>query len=95
MKVITYKDYGGYFVPTLIIEKYYDLHDFYEIVEFSDKALLIERHDVKLVSLFEKYAYKGSPFKINEIPDNSYYKIFNYDGAETLFYSESPIYEVE
>ena len=75
MKVITYNEYGGYYVPKVIIEKYYDLVDSYEIDDISDKALLIERHDNKLVNLFEKYAYKGSPFKINEILDNSYYKI--------------------
>ena len=92
MKVITYNEYGAYYVPKEIIVRYYDIN-YYDLTDDIEwEACKIERHDPKLVELFEKYKY--SDFKINEIPNDSYYKIFNYDGAETLFYSESEIHEV-
>ena len=93
MKVITYNEYGGYYVPNKIICEYYDINS-YEITEdIKWDSHNIPRNDLKLCELFEKYKY--TDFKINVIPDHSYYKIFNYDGAETLFYSETPIYEVK
>ena len=70
MKVITYNEYGGYYVPNKIICEYYDINS-YEITEdIKWDSHNIPRNDLKLCELFEKYKY--TDFKINVIPDHSY-----------------------
>lgn len=48
------------------------------------------RNDPKLVEAVENGL--GNALIIVEIPDNSYFTISDYDGIETVYYSESPIY---
>lgn len=57
----------------------------------------IPRDDKDLFELVEKMGDKvnghSADLKVVEISDGSFYKIFEYDGAETLFYSKSEIME--
>lgn len=85
--------------------KFYFIKDFGEKVELNDEDyskyclnLSSEnRLDPILIEVVEELGEKASDgfsnLQVVEIPDNSYYKIDEYDGVETLYYSESEIYE--
>lgn len=55
------------------------------------------RQDPILIEVVEELGDKASGrfgrLKVVEIPDNCYYKIDEYDGVETIYYSNSEIYE--
>ena len=55
------------------------------------------REDKTLIEVVEKLGEKASgmcgKLKVVEIPDNAYYVIDEYDGIETIYYSESEIKE--
>ena len=67
-----------------------------DAIRYCDGKEYPERTDKKLIEFIEKY---GSDVASNlfskpvivEIPDNSFYEIVDYDGVETVYYSESPI----
>lgn len=48
---------------------------------------------IEFIELFgsEKASGDFSELKVCEIPDNAYYEIVNYDGMESVHYSETPI----
>ena len=55
-----------------------------------------ERTNEKLIEFIEKYGAEAakdlfSELVVVEIPDNCFYEIVDYDGMETVYYSESPI----
>ena len=56
------------------------------------------REDPILIEVVEELRNKASgrfgALKVVEIPDNSFYKIDEYDGIETIYYSESEIKEI-
>lgn len=56
------------------------------------------RKDPILIEVVEELGDKASgrlgDLKVVEIPDNSFYKIDEYDGVETIYYSESEIKEI-
>lgn len=56
------------------------------------------RKDLILIEVVEELGDKASGrfgnLKVAEIPDNSFYKIAEYDGIETIYYSESEIKEI-
>lgn len=55
------------------------------------------RQDPILIEVIEELGKKASGrfgrLEVVEIPDNCYYKIDKYDGIETIYYSNSEIYE--
>lgn len=55
------------------------------------------RQDPILIEVVEELGDKASgrfgKLEVVEIPDNCYYKIDEYDGIETIYYSNSEIYE--
>ena len=55
------------------------------------------RQDPILIEVVEELKDKASgrfgDLEVVEIPDNCYYKIDEYDGIETIYYSNSEIYE--
>lgn len=55
------------------------------------------RQDPILIEVVEELGDKASGrfgrLEVVEIPDNCYYKIDEYDGIETIYYSNSEIYE--
>lgn len=56
------------------------------------------RQDAILIEVIEELGDKASGrfgnLEVVEIPDNCYYKIDEYDGVETIYYSESEIKEI-
>ena len=89
---------------TSIMNDYF-IKDMGNNVEISDKnykkylLYLNEkyRQDPTLIEVVEELKDKASgrfgDLKVVEIPDNCYYKIDEYDGVETIYYSNSEIYE--
>ena len=83
--------------------KYYFTKDFGEIAKISDEdyekynLYLREeyRQDQTLIEVVKELGEKASgrfgKLEVVEIPDNSFYKIDEYDGLETLYYSDSKI----
>ena len=53
----------------------------------------IDRDDPKLIEVIERGFPNAwaSDLRVVEIPDNAFYEIEEYDGAEYLIWSESPI----
>lgn len=80
------KDYGDY---AEIDEKEYDKTCLYLSSDY--------RFDKDLIEIVEKLGDKANgkfaELEVVEIPDNSFYKIDEYDGVETIYYSESQIKE--
>ena len=84
---------------------HYFTKDFGNNVEISDEdykkySLYIReeyREDETLIQVVEELGSNASGrfgnLKVIEIPDNSKYKIDQYDGMETIYYSESEIFE--
>lgn len=89
---------------TSIMNDYF-IKDMGDNVEISDKdykkylLYLNEkyRQDPTLIEVVEELKDKASgrfgDLEVVEIPDNCYYKIDEYDGVETIYYSNSEIYE--
>lgn len=85
--------------------KFYFVKDFGEEIKLNDEEynkyclnLTSEnRTDKTLIEVVEELGEKASNgfsnLKIVEIPDNNFYKIDEYDGVETIYYSESEIKE--
>lgn len=85
---------------------YYFTKDFGEEAKISDKDyekyhLYIReeyRKDETLIEVVEELGNRASggfgELEVVEIPDNCFYKIDEYDGMETLYYSESEIKEI-
>ena len=83
--------------------KHYFTKDFGEIAKISaedyEKYNLYlrkeNRQDQTLIEVIEELGEKASgsfgELEVVEIPDNSFYKIDEYDGLETLYYSDSKI----
>ena len=83
--------------------KYYFIKDFGEVAKISDEdykkynLYLREeyRQDQTLIEVVEELGEKASgrfgKLEVVEIPDNSFYKIDEYDGVETLYYSATEI----
>ena len=83
----------------------YFTKDFGDIAEISDddyeKYSLYLRDDYRLdktlIEVVEELGEEASGMcgnlKVVEIPDNCFYKIDEYDGVETIYYSESEIKE--
>lgn len=95
MKIVLNKCYGGYSLSKeacnyLGIER----NDYNISFEFSDTK---NRTNENLVKCVEELGAKASgscaALEVVEIPDNSFYKIEEYDGFETIYYSESEIKE--
>ncbi|TYC49632.1 hypothetical protein ESZ50_05670 [Weissella muntiaci] len=92
MKVVINDCFGGFGLSKLAL-KYLGLEN--EILPFnSDK----ERTDPKLVECVENLGAKANisyaELIIVEIPDGSHFVISEYDGLETLYYSENEIHEI-
>ena len=83
--------------------KYYFTKDFGEIAKISEEdyekynLYLREesRQDQTLIEVVEELGEKASGrfgnLEVVEIPDNSFYKIDEYDGLETIYYSATEI----
>ena len=88
-----------------VLLPYYFTKDFGNNVTISDEDyekynLRLDeeyREDKTLIEIIEEFSDKASgelgSLKVVEIPDNSFYVIDNYDGVETIYYSESEIME--
>lgn len=104
-----YQDYKkgiDYFIKgNNSICKFYFTKDFGEEVklnneEYSKYSLYLSsenRTDKVLIEVVEELGQKASDgfsdLQIIEIPDNSFYKIDDYDGIETIYYSDTEIKE--
>ena len=87
------------------IFRHYFTKDIGDNVEISDEdyekycLYLREEHrgDPVLIEVVEELGEKASGrygnLKVVEIPDNSFYKIDEYDGIETIYYSDTEIKE--
>ncbi|MBR5303480.1 MAG: hypothetical protein IKU37_01470 [Candidatus Gastranaerophilales bacterium] len=85
--------------------KFYFTKDFGEEIELNDEEydkyclnLTSEnRTDKTLIEVVEELGQKAnsgfSELEVVEIPDNSFYKIDEYDGVETIYYSDAEIKE--
>ena len=85
--------------------KNYFIKDIGDNIEISDEdyekynLYLDDKHrqDPILIEVVEELGDKASgrfgKLEVIEIPDNCYYKIDEYDGIETIYYSNSEIYE--
>lgn len=85
--------------------KEYFIKDMGDNIEISNKdyekySLYLNnehRKDTTLIEVVEELGDKASGrfgrLEVVEIPDNCYYKIDEYDGFETIYYSNSEIYE--
>lgn len=85
--------------------KFYFIKDFGEEIKLDDKEydkyclnLTSEnRTDKTLIEVVEELGKKASgsfsDLQVVEIPDNSFYKIDEYDGVETIYYSDTEIKE--
>lgn len=85
--------------------KHYFTKDFGEEIKLNDEeynkyCLYLsdeKRTDKILIEVVEELKERAnngcSDLEIIEIPDNCYYKINEYDGVETIYYSNSEIYK--
>ncbi len=91
MKIIINTCYGGFGISYNVLRRVG-----LENANWYDESL---RHNPKLIELMENGENIAKPFnsqlKIVEIPDNAFYKIVNYDGLESVFYSATEIKEIE
>ena len=84
---------------------YYFTKDFGEEIELNDEVYnkyclnltSKNRTDKTLIEVVEELGQKAnngfSELEVVEIPDNCYYKIDEYDGIETIYYSDAEIKE--
>lgn len=85
--------------------KFYFVKDFGEGIKLNDEeynkyCLYLSseyRFDKTLIEVVEELGEKANgnfaELEVVEIPDNSFYKIDEYDGVETIYYSKSEIKE--
>lgn len=89
MKIVLNKDFGGF---SLSKEAYKFLGKEWDGYGFDFDKM---RTDEKLIECVETLGKKASGFcadlEVIEIPDNSFYEIDEYDGLETIYYSNSEI----
>ena len=82
MKLVVNKCYGGYSVPSAVA-------DAIGCDAWDDSI------EVRTNPVFINYVGNGySGLKVVEIPDNMEFEIEDYDGFETVIYSEKPIFRV-
>lgn len=81
MKIVINQAFGAFSIPASVCEAY-------AIGHYAD----IERTDALLVTAVEGGDDNGGELVVVEIPDGSHYIITDYDGAESVFYSQSEIY---
>ena len=90
MRFVLNKDQGGFGLSQKALELYNQKSE--KKVEYAGS---IERTDPVLIeivkTLGDEANTKYSVLRIVEIPDNSFYEIVDYDGVETIYYSQSEI----
>lgn len=101
-----YEDYGNDIFRRTYKDSGFNCYftkDFGEVAKISDedyKKYILNltedyREDKALIEVVEELGGKASggfaELEVVEIPDNSFYKIDEYDGVETIYYSESEI----
>ena len=93
MKIVLNKCYGGYSLSKEACNYLGIECDDYNIsFEFSETKGRTNENLVKCVEeLGAKASGRCADLEVVEIPDNSFYKIEEYDGYETVYYSESKI----
>lgn len=87
MKIVINKSYGGWHLSEnqqklIAAESEYDVSDAY-------------RKNPELIASVEAGDTGGhyANLEVLEIPDNCHYTIFDYDGLETIIYSDSEIHQ--
>lgn len=94
MKIVLNKYYGGFSLSKEVYDYLGKKWDEYGFL-YNEHS---QRTNKKLIEAIEKIGEENSSgmladLKIIEIPDNCDYMISSYDGYETVYYSESKIYE--
>ena len=101
MKIVLNKEYGGFglsaeqaeaygFKPNEITEHFGG----HKWVDRQPDGKAFDRTDPKLIKVVEQNLAKafGAKLVVVEIPDNAFYEITEFDGMETIIWSEAPIH---
>lgn len=99
MKIVLNKEYGGFCLSDEQAVAYginpddFQTFGSYRMVDRKPDGTVFERTDTKLIEVVEQGLPDSAFAKlvVVEIPDTAYYKIEEFDGFETLVWSESPI----
>lgn len=88
------KDFGKYTTDDKVFSKPF-LFDYDNKYHLDNDSLRVDKDAIEVIKeLGEKADGEFASFRIVSIPDGSYYRIDDYDGIETCFYSASPIKDV-
>lgn len=90
MKIVVNRCYGGFGLSKKAIR------ELKKRGVKTDEVWCVKRNDPRLVEVVEKLKEEANGefalLQVVEIPDNAYWLIVEYDGVETVYWSETPIH---
>ena len=89
MKIVINANFGGFTLPPKYMETHPEIKNVYHCWH-SETPICEHRIDPRLMEIVESEDYRGD-LHVAEIPDGSHYELNEYDGLETIYYSQSSI----